>query len=390
MAIENGSTVRWFHSDMVGAPQINRQAGDLIAILDACLIDGFGGATPDGDKITISGEVATVHFSGGHDFQTLAVIEIEGASIPQLNDVWRVKSATGSSFTFDCPGIPDGADSGAITVKRATPGFWEKTFTDTNKAVYRSTHPDATGFYMRVDSTPIDHALVRGYVTMSDVDTGSRPFPSVSQMPNPAWKLSESTSAPMYWSLFADESFIHFLPHWDVSPGEHPPVYQFGDVVTINPLDTEGCVIAVQDKDEGESSRGLHSNVYDKNKQSGCYWGVGAGTVGPESFYRLGYSLDPRTSGLDTSSPAPHPYPHGGGYAFYRPIFAMNLDAPRGEIPGQLQPLQSRNGTTLTDTNFIHVPEPAETQGLLVAMVTHCRVDYYSGHTAFDIGGPWR
>ncbi len=59
---------------------------------------------------------------------------------------------------------------------------WTKPFSDTNKAVYKQ--PAGTnGFYLRVvDTGTTDQSpRARGYETMSDVDTGTGPFPTVAQ-----------------------------------------------------------------------------------------------------------------------------------------------------------------------------------------------------------------
>ena len=59
--------VKYFHSDMRGAPTINGTPGALIAALDACLITGFGLTTVTG--ISVSGGVATATVSAGNSFE---------------------------------------------------------------------------------------------------------------------------------------------------------------------------------------------------------------------------------------------------------------------------------------------------------------------------------
>ena len=50
-------SVKWFTSDMRGAPVVSGTAGTLIAMLDACLVTGFGVVTAT--SVTVSGGVAT-------------------------------------------------------------------------------------------------------------------------------------------------------------------------------------------------------------------------------------------------------------------------------------------------------------------------------------------
>ena len=58
--------VKYFHSSQVGAPVMSQggAAGLLIALLDACLVDGFGLKTVD--SIVVASGVATANVSTGH------------------------------------------------------------------------------------------------------------------------------------------------------------------------------------------------------------------------------------------------------------------------------------------------------------------------------------
>ena len=53
------TTVKHFHSAMSGAPVLNGTAGSLIAVLDACLQDGFGLKAASG--ITVASEWRRIH-----------------------------------------------------------------------------------------------------------------------------------------------------------------------------------------------------------------------------------------------------------------------------------------------------------------------------------------
>ena len=72
---------------------------------------------------------------------------------------------------------------------------WEKTFSGTNKAVYRSLDPTTNQFILRVDDTNAQYAAVTMYETMSNVDTGTGA--SVTKY----WKkssTSDTTARPWY------------------------------------------------------------------------------------------------------------------------------------------------------------------------------------------------
>lgn len=53
---------------------------------------------------------------------------------------------------------------------------WTIAFTGTNKRVYRNDPTDYSGFYLRFDDAASQFALVNGYESMSDIDTGVRAF----------------------------------------------------------------------------------------------------------------------------------------------------------------------------------------------------------------------
>ena len=75
-------TVKYFSSGMTGAPQIANNWGDLVTMLDACLINGF--ALKAIDTLTFADGIATATISSGHAYRPFQVIEIAGAEQPEL------------------------------------------------------------------------------------------------------------------------------------------------------------------------------------------------------------------------------------------------------------------------------------------------------------------
>ena len=76
--------VKWFSSDMRGAPTISGTAGSRIAALDACLITGFGAVTATG--ITVSGGIATAAVPSGQSFAQHAVVRCIQPNTPTSVD----------------------------------------------------------------------------------------------------------------------------------------------------------------------------------------------------------------------------------------------------------------------------------------------------------------
>lgn len=240
------TSVKFFHSGMLDAPVLRGEAGALIELLDACLINGFSTRTPD--SIVVADEVATVTISAGNPYEQHAVISITGASVAALNAEWRIATAAASTFTFACPGVADGAATGA-SVKRA-PAGWERPFSASHKAAYRSTDILSTQMSLRVDDADARYARVRGYESMIDIDTGVGLFPTVTQRTSTEYtwpKNYVSGVASVKWALVADGRSINFLPAWyrqnASAQGQHEYL-RFGDIYGFYEQDPFACCIA--------------------------------------------------------------------------------------------------------------------------------------------------
>jgi hypothetical protein len=94
---------------------------------------------------------------------------------------------------------------------------WAKTYSGTNKAVYRSANIASNRFYLRVDETGVSaggqkEAQVRGYETMSDVDTGTGPFPlpTDATFPIVVWSKSNTADATARaWLIFGNDKTFY-------------------------------------------------------------------------------------------------------------------------------------------------------------------------------------
>ena len=396
MGVPNGSTVRWFHSDMPGAPQNNALAGDYIAILDACLVNGFD--QKNVDSLVVASDVATVTIDGGHDYEKHAVIRIAGATPAELNGDWRIATADATTFTFATTGIADGAATGTITAIRATPGYWEKSFSGTNKAAYRSIHEDASGCYFRIDDNPTGHApiLIRAYEAMTDVDTGTRPFPTFAQLAENSYqwrKLSTTSSAvlPRPWIIVADESFFWFFSAFlsTDSHNDRKVSYFFGDIARFNPADVYACVVGGHGTASTHTSHrpdSLFDAILVDGSATGCYFARNSANeaVDPVSFRRYGNARSPRLGGGSA-----FPDPVTQGYAFHYPILSADDGIHyRGFTPGILQSLTHDSLTLDGDEYRVLDPSEAFTRAILLLGLGWTTAS--RAHVGVDIFGPWR
>lgn len=202
--------VRLYRYSDANAPVLSGTAGALVTLLDACLVDGYDSKSIN--TLTVASGVATASISSGHSYEVGAVVRISGATPSALNGDWRVAAADGTSFDFSVEGlgIADGTATGTITALRA-PAGWEKVYSDTNRAAYRSLdYASHNGMVLYVDDTGTTTARTRGYESMSDIDTGTGPFPTDAQSSGGLWwgKSDSASSAARRWALVADAKSI--------------------------------------------------------------------------------------------------------------------------------------------------------------------------------------
>lgn len=267
--------VKWLSSDMQGAPQVTNAWGVLVSMLDACLINGFN--TQTATSVTRSGSTVTMTFSGGgHGFVQHQVILVAGAVESDYNGEHRVTAVTGTTVTFTITGTPTSPATGLITAKTAPLGF-EKPFSGTDKAVYRSANLSSTRMYLRVDnslaagwdSTYAKFAKVTMSDAMSDVDTftGSQaPYDSSAPTKNHVLSGSGSgayngwakwyyarqiggidaavpTAGNRKWLLIGDDKGFYLSIAWQPTPTDNRAFYTFGDFYSLSSSEAYNCIL---------------------------------------------------------------------------------------------------------------------------------------------------
>ena len=169
-------SVKHYNSGMQGAPQLANAWGDMTALLDAVLVDGFNLRTID--TLTFADGIATARVNAGHLYLGDQVVTIAGANQAEYNGEVRVLSTTSLEFTFAVTGTPVTPATGTLSVKVAPLNF-DKAFSATNKRVYRSKNVLSNRSFLRVDNS-LDPAYTSTYAkkakvlvveNMSDVDT---------------------------------------------------------------------------------------------------------------------------------------------------------------------------------------------------------------------------
>ena len=271
-----------FSSDMPGAAVLSGTAGALIAVLDSVLVNGFGTVALTG--LGVASGVATGTVASGHPFKAGSVALVTGVTPAGLNGEKRILSVASNSVTFDATGIADGVATGTMSVKVASAG-WTKQYAGTNVAVYKMGGVEGTGFVLRVDDTGTTVARVRGYEVMSDVDTGTEPFPTITQWANPGlwWSKSNTASASARpWRIVADDRGFFYLPKNADAGSEHQGFY-FGDAASLKSNDPYSCVLRANTQDRSAATTAVADGleVMDSSQTNdGLYIARAANTLG--------------------------------------------------------------------------------------------------------------
>lgn len=233
------TSVKVFNSTDQGAPSLSGTAGALLAVLDACLVNGYSLLTAQ--SVAVSGSVATVSFALAHGFAVGRVLLVSGATPSALNGEKRVLSATANSLTFDATGISDGAASGTITLKMA-PAGWSKPYVDTGLfvGVYRSTNPKTLGGCLRVDDSNTAYARVVGYEGMNDVNTGVGQAPTSAQVSGGFYwpkAISGGGGGARPWVVIADSLGFYLCVAAYSSTSPYYYISYFGDYSSLAQID---------------------------------------------------------------------------------------------------------------------------------------------------------
>jgi hypothetical protein len=270
---------------------------------------------------------------------------------------------------------------------------WEIHQTGTNKRGYRSTDSAATGCVLQVlddGSAPngARSALWRGYETMSDVDTGSNPFPTVAQEPDNDYgslksQTLDSTARP--WWIIGDEMFFYMITAF--RSRDYVEVTYFGDLADSRKSgDAWPCVI------------GADRDCDNYNQNEGYNTAVGRGTVystaaGPGYIARahtqsvgsvaLGHwtwnGSHPGQAGFD------YPHPVEGGLLLSAPRLVESGTYLRGTLPGLYAPWHQKPVSHLSIIDDVD-----ELSGRYLLALRTYGPNNVEGQVLIDMTGPWR
>lgn len=251
--------IKAFHADQTGAPTLNGTVGSLIAVLDAVLVDGYNQVNVA--SITRIGTTVTVTTSTPHGYNNPVttyweapgvnnIARIAGANETQYNGDWAITYVSASVFTFQIATAPATPATGSITTKRAPAGF-TKPYSGTNKGVYRSADITSRQHYLQVtdiadcpNGQGARYAGWRGYESMSSMDLGSYPFPTIADIGlfgQYIVKSSTLDATARGWTIYSDGKTFFLVVHADQTIASPTSFFAtsmlvgFGDILSTAP-----------------------------------------------------------------------------------------------------------------------------------------------------------
>lgn len=395
--------IKVFTSLQQGAPTINGVTGSLITALDAILVDGYGQVNVS--SIVRSSTTATVTTATAHGLATGDVALIAGAVETEYNGEFVITVTSATTFTCDVAGSPSTPATGTITSKRA-PGGFTKTFAGTNKAVYRANDLSSRRHYFRIldDGTTSGgarEARLWGYVTMSDVDTGTDIYPTSGQHANGFYcqKSDTADSTGRHWVLITDGKTVYHFAYIGTTtalgnitaPSTYMNAFAFGDAIEFKPGDAYLSFVT------GNSE----TNQFSAPQYCGLFNGVTSITAGvpyasnPTLITARDFTAvaDARptqifASGLNTviGGTANINYPHQIDNGFYMVPALLTQGSPaliRGRLPGFFESL---HGTCFPNTQIV---ENVVGYTGRKFMMLWGKNGYSNGSCLIDITGPW-
>jgi hypothetical protein len=377
--------------------------------------------------LTFANGIATATISSGHAYRPFQVVEIAGAEQTEYNGQFRVLTATMTTFTYAVTGTPVSPATTATSLSaKVAPLGWEKSFSSTHKAAYRSKNPQSPQNLLLIDNSLKTPNYTTGWAKwanvgivedLSDIDTivGAQ-APYDPNNPTQNWKQVTASQwgwykwfharGPQYesngdsggggrnWVLVGDDRLFFLFVSNAAGYGWYGRnSYCFGDIESFKPGDNYATVLCADDL--------YWSNNNHYISYPGQYNGYGmassldfTGKVLLRNHTQLGHPVRFGITSLNTNNGqqicgrGPMPFPNGPDNSLWLlPTYVREETAHmRGLMPGMLWMPQDRpySDQTIVD----NVVGQSGKRFLLVR--TQYSSETEGAQIAFDITGPWR
>lgn len=397
--------VKWFSSDMQGAPSLgDDKDGALAALLKAVLVTGFGTLTISALSFDAANGWAVATFSGSHAYLQDSVVQVEGVSPAAYNGEHRVMQVSSNQVWFEIDGgDPGAAGSGAGMTMKVAPLGWTITHESADGKIFivRPTNVSESGnVSLRIDNTAFSgwtnsstqYPWYLSKVTMVEDVVNLN---SYTEIYDHRWPATGRYSDKR-WDLIGDSQLFYFIPAFGAY--NQQACYPFGYIRSVRPGDRYHAIMDVYAALNPQIAGYAWSWSYTGGTATS--YGDTFGKFGDSSqrviarpyhqlFGYITFSLRGLFSLFGTGINVPNG-PDNGFYVSTDPIMVMEAgNNLRGYIPGLVNPYGSIS--TWNRKNFKNLPA---LQGKMVRFIHIQRDTNLSANAptmcGFDIVGPWR
>jgi len=344
-------TVRTYRSTDSGASALtlNNTAGNLIAVLDAVLKNGYSLGTVS--SITRSGSTVTVTLSAAHGLADKGnMITISGCTQTEYNGEFAITVISTTAFTYAVSGTPATPATGLPAAAKAGSG-WTKPYSGTNLAAYKQ-GTGSNGFYLYVDDTGTTAARGFGYETMSSIsDTSGNAFPTAAQVAGGLYLSKSNGATNRAWIVVATEKDFYFWVDYTGTVtaanisffGDFPSYVAGSDIYNTAFLAGTIAGFAAGNGAEGVGASGMNSYLTG-NYVARSYTNTGT-SIAIQKSNDAAFAPSNSTSGSNGET---YPSPVTGGLLI-SPVYINEFSAfvRRGVMPGCLSPLHNKPLTHL-------------------------------------------
>lgn len=344
--------VKVFRNTDYGAPILYGNAGYMIPVLDACLVNGYG--QNNVTSLTHSNGTVTVVTELAHGLKDLSRQTIAGANEAGYNGEFIITYVDTNIFTYQAAGISTSPATGTITTKSVSAG-WTKPYTGTNLAAYRQGGGNQR--YLRIDDTTTLTCRVVGYEAMTGISAGTNAFPSSAQFSGGLYFQKSSTADitnARDWLLIADDRQFFLWVNWnsDTAPFGGAPIVHFGDFISYKSNDLYNCHLVANISGAIAGFRFTYVTSQIQTTDTGhyiCrpYTQVGSSVAASRSVdYAKGNGQANMGASIATTG-LPYPHPLDGGL-YMSPVWIGESatvaiqSVVRGHINGVWNPLHNR------------------------------------------------
>lgn len=221
---------------------------------------------------------------------------------------------------------------------------WSKSYSGTNKAVYRA--PSGAQMYYRVqDDAPATakEARLTGYETMSDVDTGTGPFPTAAQGVGGVAmmvirKSASADATARAWTLLADARTVYFLPSTGDTAGSYLAI-GFGEFYSLLPGDAYNGFVCGRSAENSTSTTANQLEYLSSQVTGGSQFFVPRAHTGTGGSVQMSRGGDyPKQDGsLMINGVVPYTNPSDGGIYLCKIRIGDYTTAPVNGIRGRMR-----------------------------------------------------